>query len=107
MALNDDLDKVLLALPTFAASNTVKDGIPPVTRPMTELEALGVSEVRLVKRYAAAKGLSEKEVLRAVLLRLQNRLAAFDRAQLAAEANVASDNPALVAQVLATITIDE
>lgn len=107
MALNDDIDNVISGLPTFISGKTVQDGLPPAPRPMTEAEGLAIATVRLVKRYAAQKSVSEVDLLSAVYLRLQNRIAALQQAQAQAEAQVVATNKTAVAAAMAATTIPE
>jgi hypothetical protein len=99
MSLNSDVDLVIDAAKAFALANTVDDG-QGGQRPMTEVEALSVAAVKLVKRYAAQGALVELPVLEAVAQKLLKRINAFVTVKVATEAALITSNEAAITAAL-------
>lgn len=107
MPLNADIDTLITTAKAFAPANTTTDAVTGLVRPLTEVEAITLSGVRLVKRYAAQGSLNERDVLAALINRCNTRLHAIDAAQDTAKATVAAANAAAVATAAAAIVLPE
>jgi hypothetical protein len=106
MALNQDLDAVIVSLKAYAAANTVTEADGTV-RAMTEHEALGIAAVRLARRYANQNAGIERDSLAAACARLQSRIFNLDRAtQVAEQQNIAQNATAIQAAVNAANIAD-
>jgi hypothetical protein len=103
--LNGIINLLITTAKDFAATNTVTEN--NITRPMTEIEAVTLAGVRMIKLYSSYENLNERDILAALINRAQDRLYAMDRALEVAKNQVAQSNTEAVTEAFNAITLPE
>lgn len=103
--LNGTISSLITTVKEFAVTNTVTEN--NVTRPMTEVEAVTLAGVRMIKLYSSQENLNERDILAALINRAQDRLYAMDRALETAKNEIAERNTAAVTEAFNAITLPE